>query len=253
MQHGDRPPFCAMRSPRDTHRPWPLVVFDLDDTLCDYQSGRPHGLAAIGDELIRAGVDRSTFGAEFERVGAGLKPDLEAGRLNHRDYNTARFELCINRCFVCSPDPGTMRELQRRYEEAILDHVGWADGARDGFEATAVRHPVAILTNGATRLQHEKLRRLGIVADGVFVSDEVGLSKPDPQAFRNVADAFGALPRDVVVVGDSLRKDALPAATLGMGAILVGQAAGCDGWSGESVRSVREVVDLLLRPFERET
>lgn len=148
-------------------------------------------------------------------------------------------------------DPGATRELQRRYEDAILDHVGWADNARDGFEAVAVRHPVAILTNGATRLQHEKLRRLGIVADGVFVSDEVALSKPDPQAFRNVADAFGALPHDVVMVGDSLRDDALPAAALGLRAILVGQAAGRDGWSGESVRSVREVADLLARPLQR--
>ena len=134
------------------------------------RSARPHGLAAIGDELGRSGVDCDTFAAEFERVGAGPKPDLQAGRLNYCDYNAGRFELCVNRCFVCSPDPGTTRELQRRYEDAILYQVGWADGARDGFEAAAARHPVAILTNGATRLQHEKLRRLGIVAVGVFVS-----------------------------------------------------------------------------------
>ena len=225
---------------------WPLVIFDLDDTLCDYRSARPHGFAALGRHLERAGVGRESFAAEFERAGAHLKADLQLGRLSRRDYNAARFNLCVNRCFPASlSHPDIARDLQRRYEDAILDHVDWAVGARAGFEAVAALHPVAILTNGAARLQHEKVRRLGIVADGVFVSDEVGLSKPHPQAFRNVADAFDAMPGEVVMVGDSIRHDAVPAAILGMRAILVGRTPDHATWSGESAASVMDVARRL--------
>ena len=221
------------------------MIFDLDGTLCDYRSARPHGLATISGELARHGIDVERFRAEFERVGVELKPDLQAGRLNRREYNVARFESCISRCRGRLPDPAALRQLQRRYEDAILDNIAWVDDARDGFAATAARHPVAILTNGETRLQHEKVRRLGIIADGVFVSDEVGLCKPDPDAFRNVAHEFGALVGDVVMVGDSLRNDALPAAAIGMRAILVGDAGARDAWHGESASSVDEVAFLL--------
>lgn len=43
----------------------------------------------------------------------------------------------------------------------------------------------------------------------------VGVRKPDPKIFRLGVDALGLKPEEVLVVGDSYKKDIVPAETIG--------------------------------------
>ena len=49
----------------------------------------------------------------------------------------------------------------------------------------------------------------------VIESAVVGVRKPDPRIFMLGVDALGLQPREVLVVGDSLKKDILPAESIG--------------------------------------
>ena len=49
----------------------------------------------------------------------------------------------------------------------------------------------------------------------IIESAVVGIRKPDPQIFQLGVDTLGLAPEEVMVVGDSMSKDILPAKTIG--------------------------------------
>jgi putative hydrolase of the HAD superfamily len=65
--------------------------------------------------------------------------------------------------------------------------------------------------------QHGLLRPL---AAQVF-SDEIGVPKPDPRAFRAALDALGVEPEAALHVGDLRRTDVVGARALGMTAVRI--------------------------------
>jgi len=69
--------------------------------------------------------------------------------------------------------------------------------------------------------------------DGLFAqvveSAVVGVRKPDPAIFRIGVEALQMEPRQVVVVGDSLRKDIVPAKQIGCQTVWIEG----EGWTDE--------------------
>jgi len=90
----------------------------------------------------------------------------------------------------------------------IADDAGWV--------------PV-LVTNGTTRLQDDKIRRTGLdryVADWV-ISEEVGVSKPNPRIFALAAERVRMGLRGAWVVGDSPELDIGGAAAMGLPSVWV--------------------------------
>jgi HAD superfamily hydrolase (TIGR01493 family) len=67
----------------------------------------------------------------------------------------------------------------------------------------------------------EDVRRAGFepLLDGVWISNAVGLHKPDPRFFQLALDAWKLAPRDVAYVGDRPDMDVAPARRVGMYAL----------------------------------
>jgi putative hydrolase of the HAD superfamily len=79
---------------------------------------------------------------------------------------------------------------------------------------------VGVLTNGPSDLQRRKLALLGLEGelDGVAISGELGVSKPDPEAFRAAVALLGLEPAEVAMVGDHVANDVAGALAAGLGA-----------------------------------
>ena len=84
---------------------------------------------------------------------------------------------------------------------------------------------VAILTNGETNHQMEKIRGMGLERwfsdDRIFVSDAVGYFKPDVRTFRAVEDALHLNREATWYIGDSIENDIEGAGAAGWHAILL--------------------------------
>ncbi len=107
------------------------------------------------------------------------------------------------------------------------------EGAYGGFSAedlypdalSALRalsdagYRIAIVANQpATRAQ--QLRAIGVEAEVLAMSEEIGVSKPDPAFFARALDLMGAPdPGSVAYVGDRVDNDVIPSAAAGMRAI----------------------------------
>jgi putative hydrolase of the HAD superfamily len=196
------------------------VIFDLDDTLCDYAVARetrlrraftlsPCGVQPGGaidlDRMIAESIQMHPHGADhfaelFARFGIA---DAEVASAAADWYRKNRFHGL--RLF-----PET---------EAVFATV------RSAVSAAAVKaaRPIGIVTNGPTEVQHAKLELLGIdrLVDFVLVSEEFGVAKPDPQIFREALRLAGVGPEEAVFVGDSAEFDMAGAQAAGIPTVWV--------------------------------
>lgn len=85
------------------------------------------------------------------------------------------------------------------------------------------RHPLGLVTNGASCLQHEKLDHSGLrpFFDVVIVSAEFGIGKPDASIFRHALSCLVEPHEQAVMLGDSLARDIDGALSAGLQAIWV--------------------------------
>ena len=126
------------------------------------------------------------------------------------------------------------------------------------FEDTPALRPLrsgyrlGVATNGIGETQRGKLRTAGLadLFDFVVVSADVGVAKPDPAFYEIVREAAGEAARDIVVVGNNVTRDLLPAVAAGMRAIWVQRADDASpeaSWDGPAVTSLYDLEAVLQR------
>ena len=197
------------------------VIFDLDDTLCDYAAAREtrlrqaFTLSQYGGTQSRDGVDLDRMIAESIRMhphGADHFEELFArfGITDARQARAAADWYRKNRFHGLRLFPDV---------EAVFSMV------RDGVsteDPRAVR-PVGIVTNGPTEVQRAKLELLEVdrLVDFVLVSEEFGVAKPDPEIFREALRLAGVKPEEAIFVGDSVEFDMAGARAAGIPTVWV--------------------------------
>lgn len=219
------------------------ALLDLDDTLVDRTAAfrrwledlmarRPDAFAAPADDLAallalddRGRRDRRAF---YEAL-LDRHPVLRAGGL---DPEGIQADIVARLPLVVVPDPLVVAAVER-------------------LRARGLR--LAVVTNGASGNQRQKLARSGVehLLDAVIVSGEVGRSKPDPEIFARALAALGVAAGDALFVGDDPRRDIVGAGDVGLRTCWVSQG---DPWPVGpdyppptcSVRAFAEIHDVLV-------
>lgn len=98
------------------------------------------------------------------------------------------------------------------YEEARRSTAG----ARDVIAVLAEKYPMMLVSNFYGNVD-AVVRDMGLRSyfQGIIESAVVGVRKPDARIFMLGVVALGLKPEEVLVVGDSLRKDIIPAESIG--------------------------------------
>ena len=110
-------------------------------------------------------------------------------------------------------------------EDSILDSLPTVvDGAKLALAELSSRYRLAIisdtaLTPGRALRQILKQDELAFYFTHLTFSDELGHSKPHPNAFLSALEALSVAPREAVHVGDLLRTDVAGAQQVGMRAV----------------------------------
>lgn len=192
------------------------VVFDLDNTLYDYDAINEKAIENTCRWLCeKAGVSREEFHRAFHEGRAKTKQHMRdcASRHNRMIYFQKTTE-CLN----LNPVKYSL-ELYETYWGYMLDNmqlVRGADKFLDRLKCSGIK--IAICTDLTTHIQHRKLRKLQI-ADyvDVFVSsEEADAEKPDSRIFKMVIEKLGIQPVEAIYVGDSYEKDIIGAKAAGM-------------------------------------
>lgn len=212
-----------------------LVLFDLDDTLCDHDASLRLRLRLAFEEACRglSGVDLDAAVAEA---------------VAHPAAGTDHFAAVLAAQGVRDPE-----RFQRAAAHYLADRYRGLylfDESLAVVETIKRRARVGLVTNGPSAIQRNKIQRLGIVElfPFVLVSEEVGAWKPDPVIFRRALELGEADASEAVYVGDSPEHDVAGARAAGLRSVWVNRHG--REWPGgprpdHEVRNLRDLVPLL--------
>jgi putative hydrolase of the HAD superfamily len=107
--------------------------------------------------------------------------------------------------------------------------------------------PLALVTNGASCLQREKLAGSGLVDhfDAVVVSGDLGVGKPDASVFQHALSLLGAPAESAVMVGDSLDRDVGGARAAGLRGVWINRAGLAQPDGVTAITTLAELPALL--------
>lgn len=143
------------------------------------------------------------------------------------------------------PDTALAERLTARYLERRFDGARPFPDALPTLDALAGRYRLGLASNGNSYPE-----RCGLAGrfDFVILSQEVGVSKPDPRFYRTVAGAAGVPVRQIVHVGDSPTNDVLGAQAAGFRTVWLNR----DGLVNETgiradaeITTLRDLVDAI--------
>lgn len=193
------------------------IIFDLDDTLCDWQAAQRAGEHAINRLLQLQKLHQQLFWQHFHAVNESLHSQFALGKISKQEYRLRRFATPLQQQQVI--DASLTQHFNRVFMQAALDAIRFITGAQQAFQlAVQQGYWVAILTNGSSESQRNKLLKLGIDqhAHAICISEETGIGKPHAAAFKHACQQIGCQPKHCLMVGDSWHNDIAPARALGM-------------------------------------
>jgi putative hydrolase of the HAD superfamily len=196
------------------------ILFDLDFTLVDNDVGWRQLWPAVAEQFSERYPDFDPD--EFEsRSYEFADRHYELLLRGEIDYDTYRRDYVRH---GLAPWGELDDELFAAYTDArvrSIDLIELFDDAVDTIRALRARGlKIGILTNGPSELQRRKLRRIGIEheVDAVAVSEEIGASKPDPEAYARAVAMLGLESAEVAMVGDHVVNDVAGALAAGLAA-----------------------------------
>lgn len=193
------------------------VFFDLDDTLYDHLVPFREAVR----EVLAPEEDKLDYAELFYTVRHHsdlLWPKYLSGELELEETRVMRLELAF-------ADYGLplSREQAAQIQASYISRqysIELIEGVAEQLQRFIRRdHPVGIITNGPQEHQMAKLRGLGIdriiPQEMIFISDAVGLAKPDPAIFAHVNKVTGTRPENCLYVGDTWANDVVGALAAG--------------------------------------
>ena len=226
------------------------IIFDYGGTL-DSRGVHWSEVLWQGYQLAGVPVDKATFRTAYVEGERALA--RERIILPQDDFHELlRKKVALEISYLPQqPDESTRAEWVSR----IADYCDAAaraciDEAHPMLEYLHERYPMMLVSNFYGNID-EVLRSYGIrhLFKGIIESAVVGVRKPNPTLFKLGIDALELEPSEVLVVGDSLRKDIEPAEQLGCEVLwLKGK-----GWTDEedqqthphTITRVTQVLDLI--------
>ena len=218
-----------------------LVLFDLDDTLCDYAGAR-------------AGRLRKAFRAALAHAPGGAGVDLDrviAESLAIHPHGSDHFAALLARYGLSDPD--VVQAARDWYHANRFLGLALFEDAAETLRAVRAAVPgrrIGLITNGPAEVQRDKIDLLDLAThvDFAIISDEFGVAKPDPAIFQEGLRRGEATREETVFIGDSPEFDIAGARAAGIHAIWMNR--GGLPWPGappspDEVRSLADVRAIL--------
>ena len=201
------------------------IFFDVDDTLfstTDFATkARRNALRA----MIRAGLDLPEEEAlrELQEVLGEFSTnyDHHFDRLLQRVRPRERVRS--NPALIVAAGVAEYHDTKFRELKPFPDVIELLQALQKAGIQTGV------ITHGLAIKQAEKLVRLGLLpyldTRAIFISDQVGISKPNPKLYAHALAEVGREPGEVMYVGDNPLHDVAPPQSLGLIAVWASRAA----------------------------
>lgn len=180
------------------------IMMDIDNTLLDFDAAERKALLETLQQFSlpcdEAAVSR------YHEINSSLWGELNKGKIRRDKLVIERFDRFVKEMGAAAK----ATELNRAYTEHLATHADVIPGAEEALQELAEVATMIAVSNGTESVERGRLKLSGFEKyfDDIFVSEAVGVSKPNPKIFQMAMRKLGIEHSDkVLVVGDSLSAD----------------------------------------------
>lgn len=182
------------------------ILWDLDGTLLDFLKSEKYAIThcfqkfglEISDEIL----------ARYSKINDGFWKKLELGEItNKQEVLVGRFRTLFEEYQITGVEP---ERFQEEYKDALGSVYYYQDDSFELCKRLKKDYKQYLVTNGILYTQEKKLKLSGFdkIMDGIFISEQLGVPKPNKKFF---ALCFAQIPEfnieKTIIVGDSLSSD----------------------------------------------
>lgn len=182
-----------------------VILWDVDGTLLDFSYSQrlclSRCLEEIGEEPTEEIVER------YAAINESWWQRLERGEVSKKQLLTGRFLDLFAEFGIGCEDVET---FQSHYEQYLGDVYQCTENALETCRYLKGKCRQCVVTNGlaATALNKLKLSGFYQLMDDIFISEQLGVPKPQRAFFDRVFETMPEINRErVLIVGDSLSSD----------------------------------------------
>ncbi|HEY2421459.1 MAG TPA: HAD family hydrolase [Neobacillus sp.] len=185
------------------------IFFDLDDTLHDSQKPFTDAFKEIFPDQFERPFVENVY-KKFREFSDNLWDHYSKNELTLDELRMQRITLALN-SFNCNISKQEAAQFQTKYESCLNHITLFPEVPKLLNTLKAEGITIGIISNGPTAHQWNKIVALGLTdyiqRELVFVSDEVGIAKPDPVIFHHAARKVNYQSNQLVYIGDSWNTD----------------------------------------------
>ena len=182
------------------------ILWDVDGTLLDFDAAEraaikslflDFGFGECTDEMVR----------RYSKINNTFWQRLERNEITKPQVLVGRFEQFFGEVGVpvsLAPD------FNRKYQFRLGDTIVYRDDSLNIIRSLRGKVKQYVVSNGTVVAQTKKLTLsgLGELMDGVFLSEQIGVEKPNKSFFDAVlAKTKPANLTEMMIIGDSLTSD----------------------------------------------
>ena len=182
------------------------LLWDMDETLLNFAAAERAALNALFQEF-GFGECSDAMLERYSKINRSYWERLERKELTKPEILVGRFRDF----FEAEGLDGTVAvEFNEKYQLSLGDTIVFRDDSYNIVKSLRGKVKQYVVSNGTIAAQTKKLRLSGFgeLMDGVFLSEDLGVEKPDILFFKKVFEEIH--PEDksqVMIVGDSLTSD----------------------------------------------
>lgn len=202
------------------------ILFDVDDTLFSTSEFAAMARRNAVEAMIRVGVRMSAADLlrELEETIAEFSSNYE----HHFDKLLCRIPAPV----YAGINPAILiAAAVVAYHDTKFRQLAPFNDVLEVMRALASTPLIrGVITSGILIKQAEKLLRLNVypylTPSALFISDQIGIAKPNPKLFQRACDDLHLPPSEVLYVGDNPLQDIDPANRIGMLTVLARRTGG---------------------------
>jgi len=189
------------------------LLIDADDTIFDYGKAETYALEKTFSPFYHQDQLQEVF-KSYRKINSNYWNLFEQKMISLENLKTRRFKDLLDEHPLSYPDLN-FESLAKLY----IEHLGRTDflfdNAMETLEKLSSSFSLHMVTNGISSVQRSRFSKSGILKyfRNIFISEELGYSKPDPLFFDHVFSTIIKKPAqklnkaDFCIIGDSLNSD----------------------------------------------
>jgi YjjG family noncanonical pyrimidine nucleotidase len=182
-----------------------LLLFDIDNTLIDYEKTEIKALKAVYRSFFSNFCAFDQMIREFNNINSHCWQKYRQGSIDIQELRLRRFnELTLR--FNIKAAPNTIAST---YEKVLGEKVYPYQDSKPFLSWAIKTYKLAVVSDGIAAVQRKKLKKTGFenFFSAIILSEEIGFQKPHKKIFQAALKKLNHKNHQSLMIGDSIDGD----------------------------------------------